>query len=253
MATPAGLSRARSTSTQSLAAATLSAPKSWHETPCARMMPFCLASASTSIAPARSSGHFALSMQCSSTMSRRSVPISERKRSRSARISAAVRACVFVRITTSSRFTVLSASLRVRVAAVLVGEVPETDAVVDAAHEQVGEPLVAHRADLVRALADAVGARALRKARHRDPGLAERHRVLRRLRLVCRVEMMGEPLQPEHGRAEAAVPHRRKSRRFMPPSRAPERTRQGDASTGVPGNGPWDGRDPRRACVRAFL
>jgi len=68
--TPAGLRRARSTSTQSLSAAVFMAPRSWHETPWARMIPFCFASASTAMAPAFCCGQSALSMQCRSTMSR---------------------------------------------------------------------------------------------------------------------------------------------------------------------------------------
>ena len=62
------------------------------------------------MAPAFSFGQSADIMQCRSTMSIMSVPSSWRKRSRSARISFSVEACVFVRRTTLSRATVFRAS-----------------------------------------------------------------------------------------------------------------------------------------------
>ena len=46
-----GLRRTRSTSTHGEAAAALSAPMLWQETPCARMTPFCFASERTSMTP----------------------------------------------------------------------------------------------------------------------------------------------------------------------------------------------------------
>jgi hypothetical protein len=56
------------------------------------------------MAPVFSFGQAALVMQWSSTMSSRSVPISDRKRSRSAHISASVFAWVLVRMTTITSF-----------------------------------------------------------------------------------------------------------------------------------------------------
>ena len=106
-------------------------------------------------------------------------PVSWRKRSRSAHISFSVLACVLVRITTLSRFTVLQRELGMRVAAVLIGEIPEAQAVVHALDQEIGEPAIAHFADLIGAVVDAVRAGPLREPGHLDAGLAERHEVVR--------------------------------------------------------------------------
>jgi hypothetical protein len=80
---------------------------------------------------------------------------------------------------------------RVRVAAVLIGEVPEVEAVVHALDQQVGEAAVAHLPDLVRAVVDAVGPGALREPGHLDARSPERDDVGRELLLVRCVEMAG--------------------------------------------------------------
>ena len=95
----------------------------------------------------------------------------------------------------------LQGELGVRVTAVLIGEVPEVDAVIHAAHQQLGEPLVAHLPDLIRAVVDAVGTGALGEPGHLDPGLAERDHVLGALTDVGGVEVIGEVPEPERRRS----------------------------------------------------
>ena len=102
---PSGLMRARSMSTQGVAAASCSAGSVWHETPCARMTPLSFAADSTSIAPAHSVVQVPLCLLCSSTMSIMSMPSSRRKRSRSACAADALCAAVLVSTTTFSRPT----------------------------------------------------------------------------------------------------------------------------------------------------